>query len=453
MAAMMAPMSGENNFDEERINYEKLQVQGKETIRELSATAFALSDLPGYVRDIRSIARAPLLPIDSPHAGEELSAEVVKRINDGKKPVAGQALMSGRLVPEGYIQFIHVQGRVEAVSAGRWSLGMVNTTRAKWGKHAQLASPLVRYFNVTIVWVKKGQLGLAWEAGAEVVLEAGLHVYNSPAFNLERLVDQALDYLEHGILHIIRVPAGKLAKVWCVSPLGGHVPRLLSEGVHAIESAFFKYEGLVSTLERHIVHGGAGIALHLLKVPGGVLLKVLIEGKAVLLGAGYHMYEAISVHSVGVVALSEKCIKHGNMHLIRVAQGEVAMAWMNNEPMLISAPGNYGFKDGDFRYVRHQPLNDKVIQLGSKKVVTVHRDEICMSHHHGALKILEPGRHVLDDPSHSIDGFMATDQATTGHVVRLLLNRSGNNAWLGACCSGMPQTVGTSGEEKWMQIN
>eukprot|EP00971_Amphidinium_carterae_P308513 6130730-Amphidinium_carterae.1 len=81
------------------------RVQGKETIRELSATAFALSDLPGYVRDIRSIARAPLLPIDSPHAGQSTEwnacAFAILMINDGKKPVAGQALMSGRLVPEG----------------------------------------------------------------------------------------------------------------------------------------------------------------------------------------------------------------------------------------------------------------------------------------------------------------------------------------------------------------
>eukprot|EP00971_Amphidinium_carterae_P108790 2153947-Amphidinium_carterae.2 len=31
---------------------------------------------------------------------------------------------------------------------------------------------------------------------------------------------------------------------------------------------------------------------------------------------------------------------------------------------------------------------------------------------------------------------IATDMCSR----RLLLNRSGNNAWLGACCSGMPQT-------------
>mmetsp|Transcript_17783 Transcript_17783/g.41436 ORF Transcript_17783/g.41436 Transcript_17783/m.41436 type:complete len:456 (+) Transcript_17783:85-1452(+) len=443
-------------FEEERQLYDQLQVEGKETINELSRSAFSISDLPGYIRDIRTITRDPVMPVDSPAStGQTLAAELVKRINNGKKPPASAALLSGHLVPEGYIQFIHISGRIEAVGSGRWTLGRLGLSRARWGKHAQLTSPLIRYQNVTIVWVKRGQLGLAWEAGAEVLLDAGLHVYNSPAFNLERIVDQNIDYLEHGVVHIIRVPAGKLAKVWCLSPLGGHVPRLLSEGVHGIESSFFRYEGLVSMMERHITHGGAGTAIHVLKVPVGSLLKVLVEGKPLLLGAGYHMYEAISVHTVGLAMLSEKCIRHGHMHLIRVLGGEVAVAWLNNEPLLIDVPGNYGFRDGDFKYVRHQPLADKVIQLGAKKVVTVHRDEICMSHQHGALKILEPGRHVLDDPMHTIDGFMATDQATTGPVVRLLLNRSGRSAWFGACCSGTPQTIGHGypGEEKWSQIH
>eukprot|EP00971_Amphidinium_carterae_P168975 3347456-Amphidinium_carterae.1 len=39
------------------------------------------------------------------------------------------------------------------------------------------------------------------------------------------------------------------------------------QGVHVIESSFFKYEGLISTTEMHIVHGGTGSALHLIRVP------------------------------------------------------------------------------------------------------------------------------------------------------------------------------------------
>ena len=39
------------------------------------------------------------------------------------------------------------------------------------------------------------------------------------------------------------------------------------EGVHVIESSFFKYEGLVATNDMHIVHGGTGTALHVIRVP------------------------------------------------------------------------------------------------------------------------------------------------------------------------------------------
>mmetsp|Transcript_75531 Transcript_75531/g.179428 ORF Transcript_75531/g.179428 Transcript_75531/m.179428 type:complete len:471 (+) Transcript_75531:66-1478(+) len=438
-------------FQQEQQKYHDLQKPGSVNPTAGHEKAFSLRDCPGAAQNIDALLRQPTIVTSEGASTTGLANEIVKKINAGQRLSVRRSWL-GRMVPEGYVQFIETGGRTQAVASGRWSIPMWK--RAGWGKMIHISEPRTKYGNCTIVWVKRGQLGFAWDAGAEVVLAPGLHVYNSPAFNFERFVDQNSDYLHHGTLHVVRVPRGKYGKAWVPSLLGGHTPRLLSEGVHVIESSFFKYEGLISTNDMHIVHGGTGSALHLIRVPEGSVAKISQEGRPMLLGSGYHLFETPQIQLLGVTPLSEKVISHGAIHLLRVAKGEVAVIWLNNEPLLLDHPGNYGFSDPDFKYVRHQPHSDKVIQLGAKKIVNVSKGEICMSHHHGALKVLEPGRHQLEDSAHTIEGFLSTDAATSGPLMRLLLGRKG---WLnsGVCCSAVPQSIGKnySGEEKWGRIS
>jgi len=437
-------------FQQEQQRYHELQVVGSPSPTAGREKVFSLKDCPGAAANLEALLRQPTTATQEGASTSGLAHEIVKRINAGQR-MATRRSWFGRMVPEGYIQFVDYGGRTQAVASGRWA--MSPWKRANWGKLVHVSEPRTKFGNCSIVWVRRGQLGLAWDAGAEVVLASGLHVYNSPAFNFERFVDQNTDYLHHGTLHVVRVPRGKYGKAWVPSLLGGHTPRLLSEGVHVIESSFFKYEGLISTNEMHIVHGGTGSALHLIRVPEGNVAKITNEGRPMLLGAGHHLFETPQIQLLGLSPLSEKVISHGTIHLIRVSKGEVAVIWLNNEPILLDIPGNFGFQDPDFKYVRHQPYSDKVIQLGAKKIVTVTKGEICMSHHHGALKVLEPGRHQLEDSAHTIEGFLSTDAATSGPLMRLLLGRKG---WVnsGVCCSALPQSIGanSSGEEKWGRI-
>merc|ERR1719443_540520 len=108
------------------------------------------------------------------------------------------------------------------------------------------------------------------------------------------------------------------------------------------------------------------------------------------------------IQYAGLTSLSEKVIKHGTITVFRVSKGEVAVAWLNNEPLLLQDPGNYGYDDPNFAYVRHQPNSDKVVALGDKKIVTVREGEVGISHDHGVLKVLEPGQHVLEDGAQTI---------------------------------------------------
>mmetsp|Transcript_31430 Transcript_31430/g.57010 ORF Transcript_31430/g.57010 Transcript_31430/m.57010 type:complete len:489 (+) Transcript_31430:51-1517(+) len=385
-----------------------LIVQGSSNpmaIGQLNAlNAFSLKDCPGVVKNLEDIVRKPNTFRDGRDASErDLADEVVRCINGKTTPHARRFPVGGRLVHEGYIQFIAHSGRTEAVTAGKWLM----MPGGSWGKIAHLSEPLMVYGNVTIVWVQRRQIGLAWESGREVLLEAGLHAYNNPAFIYERSVDRNADYIQHGTFHIVRVPRGKFGKVWVASATGGPQPRLLAEGLHCLDSGLFSYEGMVAIAERHIMHGG----LQLLRVPSGHIAKINNDGQPQFLGPGFHFFESTLTQYVSLVSSSDKVITHGSLTLVRVSKGEVVVAWLHNEPLVLEKPGTYGFEDPKFVYVRHQPASDKIVGLGEKKVVKVRNGEVGISHQHGTLRILRPGRHMLDDTTQSIGGFLPTEDA------------------------------------------
>eukprot|EP00931_Biecheleriopsis_adriatica_P023483 TRINITY_DN14823_c0_g1_i1.p1 TRINITY_DN14823_c0_g1~~TRINITY_DN14823_c0_g1_i1.p1 ORF type:complete len:493 (+),score=80.53 TRINITY_DN14823_c0_g1_i1:32-1510(+) len=367
-------------------------------------SAFNVQDCAGVIKDLDSIIRKPSVSnVDELKDPRALADEIVKQIN-GKAGTAAKRWLWGRMVHEGYIQFIQNGSRTEAVAAGRWNLLW---RRANWAKMYHLNEKRIVHGNVTVVWIQRRELGLAWETGREVVLDAGLHVYNNPTFVLERTVDRSTEYVSHGTLHIVRVPKGKFAKVWVSATTGGLQPRVLAEGTHMLDCSLFSYEGLVAATDRHIQHG----SLQLLRIPSSHIGKVNHDGQPQLLGPGFHFFESSYFQFVSLASLADKVITHGTITLIRVCEGEVAVAWLNHEPLLLDAPGSYGYDDRNFVYVRHQPVSDKVIGVGSRKVVTVHDGEVCVSYQHGALRILQPGRHILEDPSQTVGGFLPKEEA------------------------------------------
>merc|ERR1719502_141008 len=62
-------------------------------------------------------------------------------------------------------------------------------------------------------------------------------------------------YLNNGAVHIVRVPRGKYAKVWCQT----------HEGSHVIESTNFEFCGMCSMFDKIITHG----TLTIIRVPLG----------------------------------------------------------------------------------------------------------------------------------------------------------------------------------------
>ena len=70
----------------------------------------------------------------------------------------------------------------------------------------------------------------------------------------------------------------------------------------------------------------------------------------------------------------------------------------------------YAFNSPDFTFVEHVSANERVIELGAKKILMVYTGEVGISYDHGELRILSHGRHVIDSSTHLFEGFLSTQQ-------------------------------------------
>jgi len=249
-------------------------------------------------------------------------------------------------------------------------------------------------------------IGVAVERGNQVLLAPGIHVYNDTTFSFTRFESIQNEHLHHGPLHVVRVKRGEYAKVLAEGMGGGLEPRLLREGCHVMESNLFSVEGRCKVSDSQISHG----TLNILQVPKGQVAKVFQDNVPHLLGSGTHYVESSNFQFVGNASLSEPVISHGTITVVRVSKGEVGLAWQDNQAHFLLEPGFYNFDSPNFRFVKHCQTTEKIIALGTKKLVTVFSGEVGLTYDHGKLKVLPPGVHNIDHAAHLVDGFLSTQQ-------------------------------------------
>lgn len=367
-----------------------------------------LNDCPGFSADP---------PLRSPNADSEDPATIVKIINKGKTIAFGSTI--GRIVAPGNIGiYLDSRGKVKAVSHGRWNLAGL---RCSWvNTKVNLNVDQFSYKTLLIVRVPANSIGLIDNNGNEELIGPGTHVFNNGRVTFKQFKKQSETVIAHGPFHIIRVPRGKYAKIWVIDANNTIVPRLLSEGTHCIENIHLKYELQIDVLQDYIQHG----ALNVLQVPKGEVAKVFHDNKPRLLGEGVHFVESLNFKYCGRDKLTAKRIVHGTITIVRVPLGEIGVAWDTNEPHFIDKAGLYSFNSPDFLFVKHVSANDRVISLGSKKVIMVYTGEVGVSFNKGELHILNHGRHVIDAATHLFEGFMSTQQRS----IRLVTETHGQRA-------------------------
>jgi regulator of protease activity HflC (stomatin/prohibitin superfamily) len=194
-------------------------------------------------------------------------------------------------------------------------------------------------------------------------------------------------------------------------------PKLLPQGLHAIDNPVFKYEKTVDSKDPYIHHG----SIHILQVPKGFVGLVKESNFPRLLGEGVHVYDSQTFQYDGVKSELSPSIVHGTISRFRVCKGEVGLCWRAAEPLLVEKPGTYMVNSSTFKFVEVKDVTTKDIRLGSKKIITVYSGEVGISYAAGRLEILPPGRHVIEMADHLFDDFLSTQQ----QALRLVTLREG----------------------------
>lgn len=138
--------------------------------------------------------------------------------------------------------------------------------------------------------------------------------------------------------------------------------------------------------------------------------KVFLDNVPRLLGPGRHALESVNFKYCGVAEMTDQVIRHGTITILRVPLGEIGLAWQLNEPYFIEQSGLYAYNSPDFTFVDHQPANEKIVELGGKKIVSVWTGEVGIMYRNGELDVLDHGRHVIDAATHVFECFLSTQQ-------------------------------------------
>jgi len=320
----------------------------------------------------------------------------------------------GHVVRPGCISFYSKYGLTYAVPEGKWWLPNPSANWIKGFKNISLDQYLIETKNkqVIVIRIIEGQIGLITVQGVHRLLDVGTHVFNSGAVQCCEVVCYSdKSHFDHGPYHYMNIPRGQYAKVWVevVDKEGKYVvPRLIKEGEHFIKSTFFQFDSLIDVSTKCIQHD----SIHVLNVLRSQVAKIYQDNNPRLLSEGVHIIEStnFSYQTTIVIEPDNLCITHGTITILQIPRGKIALAWNKNEPYFIDEPGFYEFNSNNFHFVSFVDAEKRKIELGSKKIIQVYTGEVGITYDDGELVVLDNGRHVINSSTHVFERFLSTKQ-------------------------------------------
>ena len=260
-----------------------------------------------------------------------------------KEPViTGAGARAGVRVQPGFFYCVH-RNKVPEIAVGVGNRLVMKLT-AGYTETGPLCSedgrvkqtePVIGDYGVYIVNVPQGHLAKVWSGNTPKLLNAGSHVIHDNLFRVNNPLDESLPQSNDP------GSAGEAASL--TQPITN--TSLDRMGFVNINDVRF----LVDSAHPVIEHG----ILRIVRVPQGSLAKVFVESEAFLLPyrqKGPYCFSTPFFNFCGFVPESAPHISFGNLHLIRVPAGSVAKAWLGSKPLLLEyrdAP--YYFADATFR--------------------------------------------------------------------------------------------------------
>jgi len=215
--------------------------------------------------------------------------------HEGIHDVSNQVKLTGT-VPANFKVFQHGNLIVFQVQPGEIAVGTTNGTSELFGPGIYVRDMIAERFELeaitqdsllehdivsktlTMTRVPPNCVRLAQVNANPLMLGPGIHHIRSSATKLDQIESQTLAEFSQGSLHVRRVQAGE----WGVAEFSNGLTELLEPGVHVIRDPAFKWiESIPQNLTKPYSHGN----LHLIPVPLGKIALVTINNRAVVLGS------------------------------------------------------------------------------------------------------------------------------------------------------------------------
>lgn len=128
-------------------------------------------------------------------------------------------------VPQGMVAKCWLGNQPVFYGPGHHVVHDQNLKKVDQNNLVKLSCPYVNHGNYHIIRVPPGKLACIWIDSKAYFLKAREepYVFNHPVFQFDQpMVNMNSDYIHHGTFHILRIPEGRIAKVWF-----GNRPQLL----------------------------------------------------------------------------------------------------------------------------------------------------------------------------------------------------------------------------------
>lgn len=251
--------------------------------------------------------------------------------------------------------------------------------------------------------IQQGEIGLARNIDGTVrILEQGWHFPECVLADVERF-QVTNNRIIHGPMHLIRVLPGDYG-------LCRHkgLPVILEPGLHVVNDPLFEYVDNKSMTDPLVTIGTS----YIITVVRDKIGLVTVNGEPFFLEPGRHFLNNPRLKFEGFRSSTDEHIGHGARNRVLVPSGRIGLAWDRGQPLVLESGRVYNFLSPTFRYDGSRDIADEVIVHGSIRMVTVKDGKFGISYDDGVLKILNPGRHVWDKPSHMFASLMSAGQTT-----------------------------------------
>jgi len=233
-----------------------------------------------------------------------------------------------------------------------------------------------------LVNVPMGQYAKVYFGQQAKILGSGPHVIHENNFSIvqhEHLVNINDNCISHGDLHLVRVPIGNYCKVWV-----NNEPKLLppQQEPYFFRTFNFSYQGLVNQTESYIQHG----PIHVLRVPQGKIAKVWRGNKPelqessdqpIVIEDPLFKLEKHTENALFADA-TEQLISHGPIKRFSPRTGEVAIAYVNGALKILEPKTDgsaYLENNPNFIVKKFLPITRQTLTFPSEKVKRQRRAE------------------------------------------------------------------------------